>query len=134
MIVTDAGTLVQAVVREPIGGPLRTRLSFEPALHAPHLVDLEFLSAMRGLVLATVVTAEQATLARAHYGRLRVRRYEHLALADRVWQLRHDLTTYDAAYAALAEALDAALVTTDGRLARATGLRCQVELVPLTST
>ncbi len=60
---------------------------------------------------------------------LPIERYPHLALLPRVWELRHNLTPYDAAYVALAEALGAVLVTADARLAEAPGLRCAIELL-----
>ncbi len=70
-----------------------------------------------------------ADLAVADLSELLIRRYPHRALLPRIWELRHNLTPYDAAYAALAEVLGAPLLTADAKLAGAPGLRCEVELL-----
>jgi len=76
-----------------------------------------------------VISPDRATQAVADLTVHPIERYPHLALVPRIWELRHNVTPYDAAYVALAEALDGTLVTADGRLARAVGPRCAIELL-----
>ncbi len=76
-----------------------------------------------------VISADRAARALADLAAHPIERYPHVALLPRIWELRHHVTPYDAAYIALAEVLDAALVTADGRLARAAGPRCTIELL-----
>jgi predicted nucleic acid-binding protein len=97
-------------------------------LHIPHLFEIEVLHALRSLTLRGTVSSERAQLALDRLRDTRFVRYPHTALTGRIWELRENLTAYDAAYIALAEALDAPLVTTDARLARASGIRAAVEL------
>jgi predicted nucleic acid-binding protein len=97
-------------------------------LHVPHLFEIEVLHALRSLTLRGTVSSERARLALDRLRDTRLVRYPHTALAERIWEFRENLTAYDAAYIALAEALDAPLVTTDARLARASGTRAAVEV------
>jgi len=99
------------------------------ALGAPHLVDVEVLSAARRLVLSGRATAEAAGARLDHLWRIGIRRFPHVDLRERIWELREHVTAADAAYVALAEALDVPLVTTDRRLARAHGFHVDV-IVP----
>lgn len=126
MIVVDASAVLEVLVGEP-NEPLATRLAQEEVLHAPHLIDTEVLHVLRRLEHGRDLTRGQVTAARAHFGALAIDRYPHQPLTERVWELRTSLSAYDATYAALAEALDATLVTTDRRLARAHGVRAAVE-------
>ncbi len=129
MIVIDASVLVTALVDDGVDGhSVRGRLQ-GTELAAPAHVDVEFLHALRGLVRSGQTSPGRADRAIAHLVRLPLRRFELPAVASRTWQLRDNLTPYDAAYVALAELLSAPLVTSDGRLARATGPRCVIELV-----
>lgn len=129
MIVIDASVLVTALVDDGVDGhSVRGRLR-GTELTAPAHVDVEFLHALRGLVRSGQASPGRADRAIAHLVRLPLRRFELSAVASRTWQLRDDLTPYDAAYVALAELLSAPLVTSDGRLARAAGPRCVIELV-----
>lgn len=99
------------------------------SVHAPHLIDLEITQGLRRLVLAGIMMAPHAELALETWLRLPVRRWGHQALLPRVWVLRDTLTAYDAAYVALAETLGAVLVTTDVKIARASGHGARVEVV-----
>lgn len=111
------------------GDAARARLASDPELHAPHLVDLEVLSVLRRQAGAELLDARRAGLALQDLLSLPVTRYPHLPFAPRVWELRNNLTPYDAAYVALAESLGCVLVTVDARLAQAPGIRCGVEIV-----
>jgi len=98
------------------------------SLHAPQLLDVEMLHALRGLVLRGDVSRARDEEVREDFASLRWSRYSHVAFLDRIWELKDNLTAYDATYVALAEALSAPLVTTDARLARAPGIRADVEV------
>jgi predicted nucleic acid-binding protein len=98
----------------------------EDDVHAPHLVDLEFANGLRGAVARRVVSARSARAAIDDFQAAAVVRYPHSPLLDRIWELRHALSAYDAAYVALAELLDVTLVTTDERLARSHGHRARI--------
>ena len=97
-------------------------------VHAPHLLDVEILHALRRLVLRGDVSHARGEEIRADFADFRWSRYSHTVFLDRIWELRNNLTAYDAAYVALAETLNAPLVTTDARLARAPGIRAAVEI------
>lgn len=127
MIVVDASAVIEVLVGEP-SDTLAARLARKDVLHAPHLIDTEVLHVLRRLEHRGDLTTEQVATARDHFGRLTIDRYPHAPLSERVWELRPSLSTYDATYVALAEALDATLVTTDQRLAGANGLRAPVEV------
>ena len=126
MIVLDASAVVEALVGREVDSRLLDALSEE--LAAPHLLDVEVLSALRGLELGRRLAPGAAAEALADYGALSVHRFDHTALAERVWGLRHRLTAYDATYVALAEGLDATLVTCDAKLA-APGHDARVQVV-----
>ena len=126
MSVVDASAAVSALLN---AGPARRALAREP-LHAPHLIDSEVANALRRQLAAGRIDAGQGWAALNVLRRLAVTRHPAFSLADRVWELREQLSAYDAAYVALAEALDASLLTADARLARAPGLRCPVTVVP----
>ncbi len=129
VIVVDASVLAVALGDDRTDGEqARERLAGE-TLVAPELVDLEVVSVWRRHVAAKLMPARRATEALADLAELPLRRSSHQPLLPRIWELRHVVTPYDAAYIALAEALDAVLVTADVRLSRASGLNCQVEVV-----
>lgn len=104
------------------------RLTGDSDLHAPHLIDVEILHALRRLVAGSSLSEDRATDALRDFGDLLVIRYPHQPLAGRIWELRHNLTAYDAAFVGLAEALGAPLITCDSRLAGAPGHRARIEL------
>ncbi len=132
VIVTDAGVLVASFVDDRIWGDVaRSRLRNEE-LAAPELVDLEVMSALRGLLRAGKVDDRRAELALTDLRRIPMHRAPHRGLVTRCWELRNNLTAYDASYVALAELLGATLVTTDARMSRAPQLRCAVEVLSLT--
>ncbi len=128
MIVVDASVVVAAVAARGGGDVVRARLAGEQ-LHAPHLLDLEVASALRRLVGRRAITATAASTALDDLQHLPVRRVPHVRLLPRCWELRRNLSIYDAVYVALAEALDLPLLTADRRLARAPGIRCDVEVL-----
>ena len=125
MIVIDASALVDAFIGKASAA---TRISGEE-LHAPHLIDLEVASALRRLEWeGTIAEPDSGTFLTA-LQHANLHRHSHRGLLGAIWELRHNLSTYDAAYVALATALDAPLVTTDAKLAEAPGVTCTVELV-----
>jgi predicted nucleic acid-binding protein len=127
--VVDANVLVFALVADgPIGNRARRALRASE-LAAPELLDLEVAETLRKLVSTRQVAQQRASAALADLVRSPVERFAHSKALSRCWELRHNVTMYDAAYVALAEALDAALVTTDRRLARSSGPRCDFELL-----
>lgn len=126
MIVIDASAAVSALLN---AGPARRAL-VEEQVHVPHSIDLEIANALRRGVVASRVEPGDAWTALDRWRRLGVSRYAVVQLLDRVWDLRENLSAYDASYVALAEVLDCALLTADVRLGRASGLRCPVTVVP----
>ena len=128
MLVVDTSAVLEALVaREPARGLIQ-RLADDGDLHAPHLIDVEMLHALRRMTARGELSEDRAEDARVDFRDLTVVRYPHFELSDRMWYLRHNLTAYDAAYVALAESLEVPLVTCDARLASAPGLDAQVEL------
>lgn len=126
MPVIDASALVRVLADDGPGGDrARERLQRE-TLHAPELIDLEVVSVLRRLLAAGHVDERRAALALQDLTDLPLQRAPHRALLTRIWELRNNVTAYDAAYVALAEALGTTLLTADGRLAAAPGLRCEV--------
>lgn len=130
MIVVDASVLANAVADDTRDGDLaRERLSQAMSLHAPELVYLEVLSVLRRRAATGDLDDRRSEFARGDLRDLPLRSYPHLPLADRVWQLRSNATSYDAAYLALAELLDCPLLTSDGKLAGVPGVTCRVEVL-----
>ena len=125
MVVIDASVLIDALL---VAGPARQRLA-STNLQAPELIDAELLSVLRRLVLADKLNEGHALQALATAQRLGLRRHPSRSLWPRAWELRTNLSTYDALYVALAERLNAPLLTADTRLARAPGLRCPVKVL-----
>jgi predicted nucleic acid-binding protein len=129
MIVIDNSVLVAALVDQgPVGKACAARMSGE-SLAAPTLIDVEAAHAIRGLLLGRKIESADAHRAISTLPRLPVSRVQHTDLLPRMWQLRGNYTAYDATYIALAEALDAPLITGDERLHRGGGARCPVELI-----
>jgi predicted nucleic acid-binding protein len=129
VIVVDASVLAVALGDDgPDGDSARARMRGE-RLTAPELVDLEVVSVWRRQLRTGAIDLRRAGLAIADLAVMPLRRAQHGPLLDRCWELRQNLSIYDAAYVALAEVLDVTLLTGDRRLARATGPRCRIEVL-----
>lgn len=126
MIVVDASAALSALLN---AGPARRTLA-EEQLHTPHLVDAEVANGLRRRVSAQQLGADVAWNALDTWRRLGMTRYPVLSLLDRVWQLRQNVSAYDACYVALAELLGCSLLTADVRLARARHTGCSITVVP----
>jgi predicted nucleic acid-binding protein len=130
VIVVDASFLASALIADDdLGERMRLRLDAEDLVCAPEIIDLEVASAWRRDLLAGRIGDDRSRLALDDLANLSLARMPHRPLMHRIWELRHNLTTYDAAYVALAESLDTPLLTSDGRLARAPVPRCEIELL-----
>jgi predicted nucleic acid-binding protein len=128
MLTVDTSAVLAALAERTPDRALVQRLADDGDLHAPHLIDVEILQALRGLVRGGKLSADRAEDVRTDVADLAITRYAHEPLADRVWALRDNLTAYDAVFVALSEALDVPLITCDARLAAAPGI--VVELYP----
>lgn len=128
MIVLDASAATELMLGTPTSARLVTRLGAEE-LHAPHLIDLEVCSALRTLERSRALRRVDVDRALADFRDLEVVRHPHEILVERIWALRGNLTPYDAAYVALAEALRAPMITCDRKLARVPGHHAVVEVV-----
>jgi len=126
VIVVDASAAVLALLN---AGPARQILGAQP-LHVPHLIDSEVANSLRKGVASGDIRADHGWLALDSWRRLGMRRYPVPGLLQRIWELRDNLSAYDASYVALAEMLGCPLLTADRRLARAPGVRCAVTVVP----
>jgi predicted nucleic acid-binding protein len=134
MIVVDASAMTEWLLQTDLGRRVEARLyRRDEQLHAPHLVDVEVLSALRRLVRGREVTPERAEEALADLAALQIIRHGHVDLAMRAWVLRANLTAYDAVYVALAEALGATVVTCDGPFSTAPGHSVRIELIEQSS-
>jgi predicted nucleic acid-binding protein len=130
VIVIDASALLEALLRTSAAKAGEDRL-FAPrqTLHAPHLFDVEVAQVIRRYAASGEISGERGRMALADLADLPLRRYPHDFLLPRIWDLRNNLTAYDAAYVALAAALDVPLLTRDRRLAAAAGHRARIEVV-----
>jgi predicted nucleic acid-binding protein len=126
VIVVDASAALSALLND---GPARRALAGEQ-LHVPHLIDSEVANALRRGVASSLSEPGDAWIALDRWRRLGMSRHGVLCLLERVWELRENLSAYDASYVVLAESLDCALVSGDVRLSRASGLRCALTVVP----
>ena len=130
VIVVDASALLEVLLNAPAASEIAVRLSNAAGgLHAPHLIDLEVLQVIRRLSLASRLSPAVAVTAVTGLGEFPLTRHSHELLLHRIWELRHNLTAYDAAYISLAEFLDAPLLTRDARLAASTGHQAAIELI-----
>jgi predicted nucleic acid-binding protein len=130
VIVLDASAAVEWLFQSPAGVKIDRRIfSVSESLHAPHLLDVEVVQVLRRYVRDKMITAQRGQEAIEDLGDLPLNRYPHDFLTPRVWELRATLTAYDAAYVALAELLDAPLLTCDGKIASAPGHDANVEVV-----
>ena len=130
MIVLDASVAVELLLASASGAAVRERLftNGQP-LHAPQLLDVEVLQVLRRSVARGAMTTSRADEALTSLAVWPVTRHGHLPLLHRCWQLRANLSAYDATYVALAESLGATLLTRDARLSRAPGIAATIELV-----
>ena len=130
MIVIDASALLEFLLQTPLGARVEVRLfRGEDEFHAPHLVDVEVVQGLRRLVRAGEVSSGRAGEAIADLRELDLHRHAHLDLLGRAWKLRDNISAYDAMYVALAEAIDAPIVTCDGPFAKAPGHRARIEVI-----
>jgi predicted nucleic acid-binding protein len=130
VIVLDASAAIEWLLQTPAGAKIDRRI-FSPSesLHAPHLLDVEVAQVLRRYVRHRTLTPQRGQDALDDLADLGLARYPHDFLIPRIWELRETLTAYDAAYVALAELLDAPLLTCDAKIASASGHRARVDLV-----
>jgi predicted nucleic acid-binding protein len=130
MIVVDASALLEFLLQTSLGARVETRLfGEEDELHAPHLVDVEIAQGLRRLVRTGEVSSGRAEEAIADLTDLDLHRHAHLDLLERAWKLRDNISAYDAMYVALAEAIEAPVVTCDSPLAKTPGHRARIEVI-----
>lgn len=129
MSVVDASAILELLLNTAAGERVSRRLARERHLYAPYLIDIEVASALRRFRLNGQIVESEGLSLLADLGDFRIVRYSHIHLLPRIWELCQNLTAYDAAYVALAEALDAPLITCDRKLAGAPGHRVRVEVV-----
>jgi predicted nucleic acid-binding protein len=130
MMVVDASALLEALLRAPAAQAVEELLfGSQQTLHAPHLLDIEIAQVVRRHAANGEIKPERGREALADLADFPLHRHAHDFLLRRVWDLRHNLTAYDAVYVALAEALEAPLLTRDQRLAGAAGHRAEIVLV-----
>jgi predicted nucleic acid-binding protein len=130
MIVLDASAAIEWLLQTPAGTRVDRRIfSHQVSLHAPHLLDLEVAQVLRRYVRDKIMTAQRGQEALEDLEGLPLNRYPHDFLIPRVWQLRANLTAYDAVYVALSEVLDAPLLTCDSGMASAPGHHATVEVL-----
>jgi predicted nucleic acid-binding protein len=129
VIVLDASAVVELLLWSPEGRRVAARIGApSETLHAPHLLDVEVTQVLRRAERTGLVTAQRAHEALQMLGQLDIERHEHGPLLERAWQLRGNCTAYDAVYVALAEALEAPLLTFDRQLAKSPGTRAMFEI------
>jgi predicted nucleic acid-binding protein len=130
VIILDASAAIEWLLRTQTGIKVDKRI-FSPQvpLHAPHLLDVEVAQVLRRYVRDRTITPQRGQEALEDLGDLPLNRYPHDFLIPRVWELRATLTAYDAIYVALAELLDAPLLTCDGRIASAPGHHANVDVI-----
>jgi predicted nucleic acid-binding protein len=130
MIVVDASAIIEWLLQTPTGIRVEGRMfSGVPSLHSPHLLDIEVAQVLRRWVAGHRITATRGEQALEDLMDLQFTRYPHEPLLWRVWQLRHTVTAYDAAYVALAEALNAPLITCDHKLGAASGHSAVIDVI-----
>jgi len=130
VIVLDASAALELILGTHSGARIAEKI-FDPGelLCAPHLIDLEVAQVLRRYVRAGDVSEPRADEALQDFLDLSIERYPHDLLLRRIWQMRENVTAYDAAYVALAEAVDGTLLTTDSRLARSSGHDAKIEVI-----
>ncbi|MGQ0766322.1 MAG: type II toxin-antitoxin system VapC family toxin [Gemmatimonadota bacterium] len=130
VIVLDASVLIDVLLRGPDAELLSSRLLEDgDSLHVPHLLDVEVAQVLRRFTGRGSLTSARASASLRLLAQLPLIRHAHTPFLTRVWALRGNLTAYDAAYVALAEVLEATLLTRDRRLGTAAGHLAQIEVV-----
>ncbi|MCE9522112.1 MAG: type II toxin-antitoxin system VapC family toxin [Alphaproteobacteria bacterium] len=130
MIVIDASAALEILLQTPAAIAVEARLfQAGQTLHAPHLIDLEVAQVLRRYAATNQIAQQRCHAALDDWLLFPVSRHAHAVLLPRVWDLRANITAYDAVYVALAEALDVPLITRDGRLAGAPGHTAKIELI-----
>lgn len=130
MIVVDASAVLELLLKRPLANAVAERLfDTGETLHAPHLIDIETVHVLRRYARIGEQQADRLWLALDDFYSLQIQRYSHTMLLPRIWELRHNVTAYDATYIALAELLGAALLTCDRRLAGSPGHAATIDLV-----
>lgn len=130
MIVLDASAAIDWLLHTPAGLKVEQRIySRSESVHVPHVLDLEVAQVFRRFVRDGSLSSGRADAALQDLMDVRFTRYPHWRLLPRIWQLRHNLTAYDGAYIALAELLNAPLITRDRRVSSGLGHHAQVELL-----
>jgi predicted nucleic acid-binding protein len=129
LIVVDASAVLELLLRTRAASAVEERLFGGETLHAPHVLDLEVAQVLRRYERAAEISEQRGLEALDDLEALAIERYPHGPFLPRVWSLRANATAYDACYLALAEALEAPLLTTDHRLARMPGHHARVEVV-----
>jgi len=130
LIVIDASAVIEWILNTSRGRSIGKRLTDGvEQLHAPYLLDIEVLQVVRRYSLRNVISEVRGRQAIEDYGDLLVKRYPHTPLLTRIWELKANLSAYDAAYVALSEALNAPLLTCDSRLANAPGHHAMVQVL-----
>lgn len=124
----DASALVAALISENDEGRWALDLLSQSQAAAPQILLAEVANVLRRTALSSLIADGDASLAFKDLVSLRIELYPFLPFADRIWELRHQVTAYDAWYVALAETLDSELITLDQRLARAHGLHCHIRV------
>ncbi|WP_109508460.1 type II toxin-antitoxin system VapC family toxin [Nocardioides speluncae] len=128
--VVDASVVIALLANRQADEVLRKRLATARSLHAPHLIDVEVASGIRGLLLGGKLDSDRAVAMLSDFGSLRITRHPSLPYLARVLELRNNLTAYDATYVAMAEGLDLPLMTRDARMAGAVGHRAEIQVQP----
>jgi predicted nucleic acid-binding protein len=129
MLVVDASCLCEVLIGRPDAEAIRTRLAADPDHAAPHIVDVEVFGVIRREHLLGRLDRTEAAQAVEDLEAWPAERFGHRPLLARAWQLRDTVRGWDAMYVALAEAMDAVLLTTDRRLAAAIGPTCRIETI-----
>lgn len=130
MIVIDASAMVEFLLQTELGARVEARLfRDDDEFHVPHLLDVEVAQGLRRLVRLGEVSAARAAEALVDLADLDLHRHAHFDILPRAWALRENITAYDAMYVALAEGLDAPVITCDDPLSKAPGHRARMELI-----
>jgi predicted nucleic acid-binding protein len=130
LIVVDASAILEVLLRTPAAEAIEERIfAPETTIHAPHLIDLEIAQVLRRYVRSSQLKPERGSQALQDLQAFPLNRYPHEPFLARIWELRHNVTAYDAAYLALAETLPAPLVTRDTRLLAIDGISTVIEVI-----